>query len=111
MNADTADKILVATVVLKLVSALIVVYAMLQIAYVGNGIITETCDEETVDLVQAAFYLGGMIGVFAMMAVVLMRSLLNDGIDLCVAGLKWVRDRITGENRKHPTHPDWTAKT
>jgi len=84
---------------------------MSKMMYVGNGIITETHDAETTDLVRAAFYLGGMIGVFVMVAAVMIRSLMDVGIDLCIAGLKRVRDHITGANRKQPTKPDWAVKS
>lgn len=102
------EKIMVVVMVLKLVAVLILLAALLQMMYVGNHAVVENYDEETIDLVRAAFYLGGLIGVVAMTAYVLIRSLMDVGIGMCVGGLKRVRDHITGENRKQPTQPDWT---
>ena len=104
------NKVMVAMVGLKLVAVLIMLGALLQLAYVSDRIISETYDTEIIDMVRAAFYLGVMIGVVAMMVVESARSVMGVAADLFVDGLKYVRDHITGEKQKQATQPDWAEK-
>lgn len=111
MNDDQnppISKIMVAVVILKLVAVLIVLGALLQMAYVGERIMSENYDTETVEVVRAAFYLGLLIGIVAMMVIETARSVLGVAVELFVDGLKSVRDHITGAKQKQATQPDWT---
>ena len=105
------NKVMVAMVGLKLVAVLILLGALLQFVYVGNHLISEKYDTEIVDMVRAAFYLGVMIGVVAMLVVESARSVVGVAADLFVDGLKYVRDHITGEKQKQATQPDWAENT
>lgn len=110
MDEPKINKVMVAAVVIKFVAVLILLFALLQMAYVGERIMSENYDTETVDVVQAAFYLGLLIGLAAMMVIEAARSVVGVAVELCVDGLKWMRDHLTGEKRKQPTQPDWTDK-
>lgn len=101
------EKIGMVLVVLKLVSVSLLLFVLLQLMYVGDKIISEKYDVETADAMRAAFYLGGMIGGCVMVVIGLLRACMDGLIDLCVFGLKRIRDHITGESHKQPTHPDW----
>lgn len=97
-------KWMVVVIGIQLIIVLILLFALLQLAYVGQHLISEKYDSEIVDLAQAAFMLGGMIGVVAMMAITTARSIMGVFVDLFIRGLKYVKDHITGENQKHQTH-------
>lgn len=88
---------------IKLIATLILLFALLQLTYVGHQLISEKYDSEIVDLAQAAFYLGGMLGFAAMVAVTTARSIMGVVVDLCVRGLKLLKAHITGEKQKHST--------
>lgn len=94
-------KILLAMECLKFIAILILLFALLQLAYVGETLISEKYDSEVVEVMRAAFYLGGLLGGTAMVTLTLARSMMGVCVDLCVCGLKYLKDRITGENQKY----------
>lgn len=98
-------KIMVAVAGIKLVATSILLFVLLQLMYVGYHLISEKYDQEIVDMAQAAFYLGGMIGVAAMMVIMTARSIMDTAVDLGIRGLKLLKDHITGEKQKHSTQP------
>ena len=85
------------------VLSLIVVLMLSNVVYVGYQLVSAKYDLEIVDLVQAAFSLGVLLGVTAMMAITFMKLIMGAAVDLCVRGLKHIKGHITGENQKHLT--------
>ena len=88
---------------IQLIMTLIILFVLLHLAYVGDHLISEKYDSEIVDMAQAAFYLGGMIGGVAMVAITTARSVMGVAADLCVRGLKLLKAHITGETQNHST--------
>ena len=99
----SATTIMVVVTGIELIVILILISALLQLMYVGNHLISEKYEQEIVDVAQAAFYLGGMIGVVAMMAITTARSIMGVAVDLGIRGLKLLKDQITGETQKTST--------
>ena len=92
-----------ALVCIKLVAITNLLFMMLHLAYVSNNLISEKYDLEIVELAQASFYLGGLIGGLAVTALTLARSVLGVAIDACLRVMKALKNRITGDNQKYST--------